>query len=1058
MSASVDASRDSRRVVSASNDSLVKVWRVDEEKFGFCVAGALVSLRYHVDYVTCLAYAPQRSLLASAGLDARVVVSDVEAATRVLTVTPEDSEPYVGTPPRRSTTPTQHRGGSSSATASVQRCTVGLFSGMGQYIPQLLTSPNRENHAYEQSRPNFGEEGSGGGGGGTSGGGGASVWSLASMPNASLLVCGTASCVVRGWDPRSGKRLWRLRGHTENVRALAMSEDGSICISGSADRTIRVWDVGMRRCVHVFDAHQDSVWALAVPGHSCGYALGTSDPAGGVGGGFTEVFSGGRDGLLLRHDLRLMQTNLVLREPSALQALAVAAGGSDLWASATDSHVRIHSLPSSLVPHNGGLFSGYYCDGEAIDLPPPVSDDNVVIVGTPRLTDYRVLHNKRQVLVKDACDNIALWDVTNGQCYDIPATLTGAGSCKGDEAIKRALAHVNKTVSVPNWFTCDLSLGCLSVFLEVSQCFKAESEDADLVVPGGSAVGSRNLNCGIMSRDYLSQVSSAAPVNLGARALRALFESWVHLPPTGAAGPHTQSLTGTTGARPSRGSSSVRQAPRASRRPRHEYALPENAHDETSARTSGYGSGAAPGRHGQAGSGHSSHGGHGSHGHGGHGGLYPRVFTSPPAMQEQPHGGGAVRWDDDQPPGTPADSVGGVVEPPAGSTASPSSFPPATALMLVGRSGRAIGFRGRLFCGLFSGGEAPDLLPSWVVDVVWNQRPPPEDLCGERTMPFSVVRCSSEMALPALPTPYCLASPGMRVNRVMGYLVRALDFDWSSPAKNIGRRPSGAVSLVSRLGRCCAVPTSGRGRAASGDSWGSQSDGCDGGSPVVSPSVCGASPVGGSSTGGSRRGRSTSRERSVTFGGQSSSSSSARRPFGLRRGEDDSHGVGNGVVGRVRIDGSPAPLPSVPAQSAGSGRRGAGPALEPVPGGHAPLDERYVEVLCNDELLDPDMTLATVRDFIWKRTSVELVLQYRRATRVVMPSSPPPPPPLLPGSGAKDQSLSGGVTGGDVQIGEELSSDMRLNGGDDDAGMTKDLRLTDANARRLPERPLKGSQ
>lgn len=33
--------------------------------------------------------------------------------------------------------------------------------------------------------------------------------------------------------------------------------------------------------------------------------------------------------------------------------------------------------------------------------------------------------------------------------------------------------QVNRLVSVPNWFTCDISLGSLSVYLDVEQCFKA---------------------------------------------------------------------------------------------------------------------------------------------------------------------------------------------------------------------------------------------------------------------------------------------------------------------------------------------------------------------------------------------------------------------------------------------------------------------------------------------------------------------------------------------------------------------------------------------------------
>lgn len=950
---SADAARDSRRIISASNDNLVKVWHVDEEKQGAGVAGALLTLRYHVDYVTCLAYAPQRMLLVSAGLDSRVVVTDLEAATRVLNMPSGDPDEQYGGQRANSASP--HRGPSATA---AQPCMVGSFSGAGQYIPQLLASPSSGRSAsrgyaqgYEQGgRGGYSEDSSGR----QTNSCGASVWSLATMRSASLLACGTASCVVRGWDPRSGARLWSLRGHTENVRALVLSEDGTVCISGSADRTVRVWDVGMRRCVHIFDAHHDSVWALGVAGYSCGWAdPACVDGAGGAGGSMLgEVFSGGRDGLVLVHDLRLLQTGLVVREPSPLQALAVPTGSGEVWASAADSHVRRHAVPSSLVPY--GSPAGKEAEtvpppGAAPSpmpaLPPAAGDECIVVHGTPRLTEYKVLHNKRQVLVRDACDQLSLWDVTTGQFADIAtpaapvkeagvaiggAGTTGSASQAGnnkDEVMKRALAQVNKPVSVPNWFSCDLALGSLSVYLDANQCFKAEAE------------------------------GSSAPVNLGARTLRALFDSWVRLPPGGAQGASVQA-----------GGRSSSSTPTGYRRAS---------------------------------------------------GAYPRVFVAPPALHE-PNKGGGERWDDDQPPGTPADQGGNTELPTGGFSA--ASFPPATALVLVGRNGRAAGYRGRLYCGLFNGTEVPDLLPPWAVDIVWKQRLPPEELLGERTMMFSLVRCSSEMSLPLLSTPYCASAPRTPVRRLMGYIVRTLDFDWASPAKTTARRPASAVSLVSRLGRCCTVPTT-RGRGGGGEQWNGQDSGD---SPPLS-----SAPRGSSS---SRRGRSSSQERSSGSGGQGNSSSSGggRRSFGLRRGDEEANGSGNGAYGRVRIDGSPLPVTSVQAQPHGSTRRsGGGSAAASLSGGAQP-DERFVEILCNDVLVDPDMSLATVRDFVWRKPGHELVLQYRRAKRTVSPTSPMPPPPLMPGGQQQNTAASasaaaapGAASGGsDDRIAEDMTSEL----------------------------------
>jgi len=378
--------------------------------------------------------------------------------------------------------------------------------------------------------------------------------------------------------------------------------------------------------------------------------------------------------------------------------------------------------------------------------------------------------------------------------------------------------------------------------------------------------------------------------------------------------------------------------------------------------------------------------------------------------------------DKDQPPGTPADQCqSGVIEAVLGTSSSSSAFPPTTALVLVSRSGRPVGYRGRLYSGIFCAAESPDLLPGWVLDVVWNQKPPPEEVCSERALLFTVLRCSSELALPSLPTPFCVAAPRTRIRRLMAYLVRCLDFDWSSPAKAGQRRQPGAGAFVSRLGRCCVAPNGrGNARSVSADSCGGCSS--DGESPRGRP----RGPGGPRSRGGSaKRGRSSERPSLAGY-----PPSGGRRSFGLRgRGEEDAVGP-SGAMGRLRIDGSPAPLPSVVARpqvgaaarrapardrgtdaaDASSGRR------EEATDFARGLDEDCVEILCGGTVVDSEASLATIRDFTWRRPGVELVLVYRRrspratpagggalagaaTTAASAPESAPPSPPLLTGSG-----------------------------------------------------------
>jgi len=53
----------------------------------------------------------------------------------------------------------------------------------------------------------------------------ASIYAIATDPFGSVIVTGSPERVVRLWDPRSGKRVGKLVGHTDNIRAILLSED-----------------------------------------------------------------------------------------------------------------------------------------------------------------------------------------------------------------------------------------------------------------------------------------------------------------------------------------------------------------------------------------------------------------------------------------------------------------------------------------------------------------------------------------------------------------------------------------------------------------------------------------------------------------------------------------------------------------------------------------------------------------------------------------------------------------------------------------------------------------
>ncbi|EIN04141.1 WD40 repeat-like protein [Punctularia strigosozonata HHB-11173 SS5] len=114
----------------------------------------------------------------------------------------------------------------------------------------------------------------------------ASVYAIAADPYGHTIASGSPERVVRIWDPRSGKRVAKLVGHTDNIRSILISEDARYLLTGSSDASIKLWSLTSQRCLHTFTHHTESVWSL----HSSHPTL--------------EVFySGDRSGLVCKVDV-----------------------------------------------------------------------------------------------------------------------------------------------------------------------------------------------------------------------------------------------------------------------------------------------------------------------------------------------------------------------------------------------------------------------------------------------------------------------------------------------------------------------------------------------------------------------------------------------------------------------------------------------------------------------------------------------------------------------------------------------------------------------------------
>lgn len=78
----------------------------------------------------------------------------------------------------------------------------------------------------------------------------------------SIMASGGPESIVRLWDARTGKRITKLVGHTDNVRDILINQDGDTVMTASSDQTVKVWSVAVGRCIHTLNMHNDSVWSL----------------------------------------------------------------------------------------------------------------------------------------------------------------------------------------------------------------------------------------------------------------------------------------------------------------------------------------------------------------------------------------------------------------------------------------------------------------------------------------------------------------------------------------------------------------------------------------------------------------------------------------------------------------------------------------------------------------------------------------------------------------------------------------------------------------------------
>jgi WD repeat-containing protein 48 len=346
-----------------------------------------------------------------------------------------------------------------------------------------------------------------------------SVYALA--VTSTLLASGGPESIVRVWDPRSGKRVTKFVGHTDNIRDVLISQDGDTVMTASSDQTVKVWSMTAGRCMYTLTMHNDSVWSLS-----------SDHPR------LSVFYSSDRSGLVAKTDTRgcpEMDEGIavaVCQEHGGVNKVvnagdyvwtATASSSINRWLDvdteadvqvpetysvhrasiATTTRSRIPSIPQASVPpptsnqsskqipfksllrlSNAAPFyirnredtSTMYSAASARKASEPLGDGDAgavvpyrslpdhTIEGQHGLIKHVTLNDRRRVLTLDTASEVVMWDLL--QCIPVKSF--------GKRHLDEVLNEVNTTETVANWCAVDTRTGCLTCVLEENICFDAE--------------------------------------------------------------------------------------------------------------------------------------------------------------------------------------------------------------------------------------------------------------------------------------------------------------------------------------------------------------------------------------------------------------------------------------------------------------------------------------------------------------------------------------------------------------------------------------------------------
>lgn len=198
-------SPDGQVIVSAGDDNVVRVWRLDNDD-------PLYALRGHAWLITDIGLSPNGSVIASASCDKTVKLWRSE-----------DGEPA----------------GMLSHPACVREI---AFSADGQWL--LTGADDGLVRVWDWSNGTVVQ---------TLEGHESAVWQVAWSPDDTLIASGDDDGLVRVWSRVDGKMMIELKGCRTRVTGLTFDAEGELVMAGSLDHTVRLWQIGGGVLLHTLN-------------------------------------------------------------------------------------------------------------------------------------------------------------------------------------------------------------------------------------------------------------------------------------------------------------------------------------------------------------------------------------------------------------------------------------------------------------------------------------------------------------------------------------------------------------------------------------------------------------------------------------------------------------------------------------------------------------------------------------------------------------------------------------------------------------------------------------